>query len=106
MPTLINLRVTPDTLERQAQTVSEAIAEMQRSLTKMDKIFNETKNYWLGEASNVYQEKYAGQMETTRNVLKELENYPDMLLEMAGIYRNVEIQNIQCAEDLQANIIP
>ena len=85
-----NLRVTPETLEQKAGEFTGLIQEIKGRFDRIQSVASKTKSYWRGEAGDQDREGYASFQEDIDFVLRRLEEHPDDLLQMAGIYRKAE----------------
>ena len=84
------LRVTPETLEQEAGEFTDLIREIKGRFDRIQSVASKTKSYWRGEAGDQDREGYASFQEDIDFVLRRLEEHPDDLLQMAGIYRQAE----------------
>lgn len=86
----IELRVTPEKLERKADVFSGIVKEIKAHFDTAEDISARTKNYWQGEAGTRDRESYASYKDDIAFIIRRLEEHPTDLLAMAGIYRDTE----------------
>ena len=84
------LRVTPETLARQASEFTDIVRDIQQRFDKIATISSKTKGYWQGEAGDQDRTGYASYQDDIAFILRRLQEHPTDLLSMAGIYREAE----------------
>lgn len=84
------LRVTPETLENKAEEFSDVVKEIRTHFDRIESVSAKTKGYWQGEAGSTDRESFASYKDSISFLLRRLEEHPEDLLAMAGIYRSAE----------------
>ena len=99
------LKVKPEDLEAKAKTISDSIKNIETAFKKIQTEVNGTKSYWKGQASGKHYKMFDDNKDEIQKVIKRLKEHPTDLLEMAGIYKQVEKANVNLARTLDADII-
>ena len=98
------LRVTPETLEQKADDFWKIIERIDKHFKMIEDISGRTRGYWHGEAGDRDREGYASYKDDIIYILGRLDEHPEDLLKMAGIYKKAErtlvSQNAQLKTDL------
>lgn len=84
------LKVTPDVLKTQAQTIRSEINSVEKQWKNIETLIIRSKGYWEGEASQQHIKFYNEVKDSVNQVIKRLKEHPDDLLKMAGIYDTAE----------------
>lgn len=99
------LRVTPEVLEAKAGQFSTVAKEIRTHFERIQTISSKTRGYWQGEAGTRDRESYASYQDDISFTLRRLEEHPDDLLRMAGIYRTAEQAAVSKNATLKTNEI-
>ena len=101
----IILKVTPDVLQKKAESITSSITSIETELKEIQTVLMASRKYWEGDASDTHQ-KYAKVFgEEIPTVAARLKEHPKDLLAMADIYIETEKANEQVANRLPANVI-
>lgn len=105
MSSIIDLRVDTDKLAAQAGNVSDAVKKLRLDFDRLWQAIDDTKAYWRGAAGDGHRKRYEKQSGAIQDILSDLEKYPDDILEMAGVYKRAENQNVGIAQSLRSDIV-
>lgn len=100
----MNIKVTPDELKNQANLVSEDIKNINKHWRVIVDKIERSKSYWEGDASISHIRIYKDISEDMGKVIKKLENNPQKLLRMAGIYEETEQEIVAESEKLPTDL--
>lgn len=101
----IELKVAPDTLKAKAQEIQGQIARFEAYWNQLAQIVQNTKGYWVGDASNSHQKQFKDYQEDVKRIINRLKEHPEELLEMADIYTKAEQEAIRIAQTLPDDVI-
>jgi len=101
----ITLKVAPEELEGTAAEVSGRIALLKENLNTMDKSVEGSLEYWEGTGNETHQEKYRKLRKTFDAAVELVDRKPNILLEMAGLYRAAEAANVEATGCLSSDVI-
>lgn len=101
----IELKVSPDVLKSKSAEIKSQIARFESYWNQMAQIVQNTKGYWVGEASNSHQKQFKDYQEDVKRITKRLKEHPDDLLKMADIYEKTEEKAVQIAQTLPGDVI-
>lgn len=99
------LRVTPDVLERKADEFWKIIMDIERHFNRIEDISANTRGYWRGEAGDKDRTGYSSYKDDIAYILKRLDEHPEDLLKMAGIYKQTERGLVSTNEQLKTDLI-
>lgn len=99
------IRVETEALRAKAGTVSGLVSRMESQLDELNRMIERTSVYWIGEGGSAKREDYAKKRATVETMVKRLREYPDDLLQMAGIYEDAEKEAEQLPQSLPSNVI-
>lgn len=99
------LKVTPDVLKTQAQTIQNEIGVIEKQWSNIETLINRSKGYWEGDASQQHINYYGEIKEPVMQVIKRLKEHPTDLLKMAGIYDAVEKEAAGLTNSLPDEVI-
>ncbi len=99
------LKVTPETLEQRANAAESKIAKLKKYFSEMDSVISKTSGYWLGEAGELHRKIYKEKKEELDAIIARLEKHPVNLMQMAGVYREAEADNVEASSPLMSDII-
>lgn len=101
----IQLRVDPkDLIEKSAQ-VSEQIKKIKADYQEIETRMKNSKSYWNGLASDKARKEFEEVNKDFVNAIQRLEEHPDDLLKMAGVYKETEKKLIESNKKLKTDII-
>ncbi len=100
----ITLRVTPEQLKTQKDTVQTDLDNIRGDIAQITREITGMSTYWLGDASKKQRAGYEEQLEKINGMLTRLQTYPDRIMKMAGIYETAEATNKQTAGGLDTDI--
>lgn len=99
------IRVETGTLKAKADTVTSLVSRMEGQLDELNRVIERTAGYWIGEGGTAKREDYAKQRATVETMVRRLREYPDDLLQMAGIYEGAEKEATQLPQSLPGDVI-
>lgn len=99
------LKVTPDVLKTQAQTIQNEIGVVEKQWSNIETLINRSKGYWEGEASQQHIKYYGEVKKPVKQVIKRLKEHPTDLLKMAGIYDTAEKEAAGLTNSLPDEVI-
>ncbi len=100
----VNLKVTPEKLQSIARAMDDEIQAVKNSFNDIDKIVYATNRYWQGDASDKHIGNYEEIKPEVDNVVNKLTGIPNNLLEIAGLYVEVEETNNSLAVALPDDV--
>ncbi len=98
------IKVAPEKLKEQAQTVTGYIDAMKKDFDGIRQTVKKTGVYWNGMASDKHREIFGQNEEDIEQILKRLREHPVDLQKMAGVYEQVEETNEQLANSLKEDV--
>lgn len=88
--TQVELRVDTSVLLQKAGEMEKQINAMQRQWSCLCSTIQNSNSYWVGEAGDKHREFLKEFQDEVGKLLKELEENPNKLLDMAGVYKDAE----------------
>lgn len=101
----MQFRVSTDVLKSRADDARGKIAKMQQNFESIAELVADTSSYWIGEAGDLYRTIFSNQQEEMTAIINRLNEFPDDLLEMAGVYEEGEVQATAITEQLPNDVI-
>ena len=101
----IQIKVKTEELVGKAGIVKDKVIVMQRQIDDAEQLLNRTASYWLGEAGDKKRKDFKKKKKAADQVIRRLSEYPEDLLEMAGIYVNAETENTEAPAPLPVDFI-
>ena len=93
----------------QLKTTSEAAAgyirNMRAEWENIARTVNKTPAYWQGNAADQKRDAFAKKEQEINEILQRFQQYPQELMEIAGVYEQGENQNAATAQTLSADVI-
>ena len=86
----ITLRVTPQVLRQKAGEFTALINDIERRFRNIEDISDRTRGYWIGDAGDLDRQGYDSFQDDIAHMMKRLNEHPQDLLQMAGIYEQAE----------------
>lgn len=83
------VKVEPEVLKDIARKNEQLVKRCMTLLDDLEEKVRYARNYWSGEAADLYQSVFLKQKEACSEHLTVLGSYPENLLKMAGIYEEV-----------------
>ena len=105
MASIVQLKVSPDDLQKKAREVTDSCSRMKKSFSNLNTAINGTRSYWIGEGGDANRKLYNDKVKEFDQMIKLLESYPTDLLKMANIYTNVENVNKSMATQLTNTVL-
>lgn len=99
------MKVSTDVMKAQATKVDGYIRAIEKDFNEIRKIVKASKSYWVGDASDKHREIFNEREENITRVIRRLEEHPQDLRKMAGIYEAAEQENETLASLLPDNVI-
>lgn len=91
-------------IEDKAADLRKDLAALLQCAGKLQKTVNSTASWWTGEAGDAFRNEAGRSVRLSESLIKELQKYPDRLLNAAGIMDSAEKENEDRAGDLPAGI--
>jgi WXG100 family type VII secretion target len=101
----INLKVSTDDLVQKAQEIEEEISKFESYWNQLLQIVQNSKGYWVGDASNYHQKQIKNYQEDVNRIIKRLKEHPEDLLKMADVYEKSEEMVVKIAQSLPGDAI-
>mgnify|MGYP002070621956 CR=1 FL=1 len=86
----VQLRVSPDEMQRQAARIEEQIRQAKKSWNSLYEAAHASRRYWEGDAADYRHRLLEETRQEVLAVLGRLKEHPVRLLQMAGIYTEAE----------------
>lgn len=99
------IKVTPDVLENKACEIQKEIMEIETQWSAMQRMMENSKYYWEGEAGELYRNYLIEVQEVMEEILRHLKEHPSDLLRMAGIYAQTEKNITALTSVLSSDVI-
>lgn len=100
-----HVKVTTEELRSKASEAEASINNMKSSFEELVNMMDGTSGYWEGEAGTLYRNTYKKQNEVIQEILKNIQEYPTKLLQIAGVYETSESTNVTSASELETNLL-
>lgn len=101
----MDFRVSTDILKSRADDARGKISKMQQNFEAIADLITETSSYWMGEAGDLYRSIFENQRDEMTAIINRLNEFPDDLLSMAGIYEEGEAEAAALTEQLPIDVI-
>ena len=101
----IEIKVTPEVLEKKAQEVTAAVSQMERCFEQVQNLVARTRYYWVGQAGELHRELVTDKKEDMEQIIKRLKDHPDNLRKIAGTYRATESAQAEQSMRMSSNLI-
>lgn len=99
------LKVSLDKLQSKASEITDQIKEIENNWKQLSGIVAKSKSYWKGDASELHQKYCSECEEAVLEILKRLKEHPKDLLEIMGIYNDVEEEVVAITQSLPDDVI-
>lgn len=99
------LKVTPEVLLSKSAEFSAKLNKMRQDFDSMDSRVADTCAYWMGDANDIFREKYQEYKPEIEEIIRRLEEHVRDLNAMAGVYSEAETEVKSIIEDLPADVI-
>ena len=99
------LKVTPDQLKSKSTVIENQITSFEKSWEQVMQIINNSKGYWIGDASQTHQKAFKVCQEDVQHIIKRLREHPEDLKRMSGIYEKTENLAVGLAQALPTDVI-
>lgn len=99
------IRVSTEVLREKSDVVEGLLEELRGEFEELYTEINRTSSYWEGEGGTKRRSEYAQKQKTVERMLQRLREYPEDLLEMAGVYEEAEAKSTGYSEPLSADVI-
>ena len=100
MAITIELNVDPEALKQKTVEIRALLVELEKNLIHLKGLMEDSSAYWKGKAGDAYRKKYEDNLSKINGVLERHKEYPDKILKMAGIYEDVELENLSYVNSL------
>lgn len=101
----IVLKVNPDSLKAKAQEIEGQINRMESYWRQMSQLIQNSKGYWVGDASESHQKYKREVEEDVQKVIKRMREHPEDLLKMADLYEKTESNVVGLTQTLPDDVI-
>ena len=101
----MQFRVSTDILKSRADDARGKISNMQQNFESIADLITETSSYWMGDAGDLFRTVFNSQREEMTTIINRLNEFPDDLLQMAGIYEEGESEASAITEQLPNDVI-
>lgn len=101
----IQLRVTPEEMERKAGEISGQIDAVEKNWNNLCDTVKASRTYWEGDAGDRNRKFLEDITRDAQSVLSRLSEHPDDLRRMAGIYTEAENTATELVNTLPDNVI-
>lgn len=101
----IILKVFPEEMKKKAEKIQSQINAIKKDWNRIDEIMRKTTSYWEGNASEKHKNNKSKLEDDLSHVLKRLQEHPEDLLEMAGIYEKSTKNAQKIANSLPKDVI-
>jgi uncharacterized protein YukE len=100
-----SLRVNTDVMMAKAREVEQKVREMRNEFAEMERMINETRNHWMGEAGDLHRSLFFKKKEDIDRILNKLAQHPVNLQEAARVYVGLANENDQVQRSLPTDVI-
>ncbi len=101
----VQLKVSPDELQRQAARIEEQIRQAEKSWNSLYEAAQASRRYWEGDAADDRRRLLEETKQEIFAVLGRLKGHPARLLQMAGIYTEAEAKAAELIRSLPDDAI-
>jgi WXG100 family type VII secretion target len=101
----VRIKVSTEALTNTAGTLQGSVRRMNVQYDALYRKIQGLSAYWKGAASQKTMEQCSKDYKMVAQMLKRLQEYPDDLFKMAGIYASAEKGNVSSGESLPSNLI-
>ncbi|MDO4648606.1 MAG: WXG100 family type VII secretion target [Eubacteriales bacterium] len=101
----IILKVTPEKLKSQAETMEQWCEKLQEEIGNIESDLSNVSGFWEGEAAVRAQELRRDWVEKSKVVAARLKTSPPRLLQMAGIYETAEKTAESVTQTLKSDVL-
>ena len=90
MSTVGTIVVKPEELVAKSAELHKKVTVLKSEFERMNNLMQKTNSYWLGEAGNYHRDMYNRSVENEAALLKSLEEYSNVLVQVAANYESTE----------------
>lgn len=101
----VTIRVTTQELKGMADVVTSKVSNLKDAIEQTEQLIEKTSAYWLGSAGDAKRKKFRQKKDMTTDMIGRLGEYTTDLLQIAGIYEDVEAKNADIPSALPADVI-
>lgn len=101
---MVTIKVTPEELKGIANQITSEAESIKTCFNNIDQEVDGTQRYWRGDASTQHISKYQEMKPDIERAVEKLEYAPKDLLQIAGLYEEVEEVNSQMAMSLPTDV--
>ena len=101
----IVLKVSPEEMKKKAGKIQSQLNTIKKDWNRIDEIMQKTRSYWEGDASVKHKNHKSMLEDDLSYVLKRLQEHPEDLLKMAGIYEQSTENAKKIANSLPKDVI-
>ena len=105
MSTVGTIVVKPEELVAKSAELHKKIAVLKSQFERMNNLMQKTNSYWLGEAGNFHRDMYNRSVEDEPTLIKSLEEYSNILVQIAANYETNENKLVMEAGALPNDIL-
>lgn len=100
-----NILVTLEELERTSEEFRSAASSIQTITDDMINTVVNISSTWGGEASTAYISSFKTFQDNFTRLKSMIDAHANALIELAGLYKNTEQENVQTASQVQGNVL-
>ena len=100
-----SLRVDTDVMIAKANEVEQKVKDMKNEFAEMERMINESRNHWIGEAGDLHRNLYYKKKDAIDRIMNKLAQHPVNLREAAKVYVGLATENEQTQSALPTDVI-
>ena len=100
-----SLRVNTDVMMAKAEEVEQKVRNMRAQLAEIEKMINESKSHWQGEAGDLHRNLYYRKKEEIDRIVNKLAQHPVNLRRAARVYAGLAEDSKLIEQALPTNVI-
>lgn len=101
----VTLRVTPEELTAEAESVQGHITSMQNKFSAVESAVSRSEGYWIGEAGDTHRQLYRRQKEEIDKIFRKLGEQVADLKAAARVYEQTEAAVEAAADSLPDQVL-
>lgn len=101
----IQLMVRPEELKASAESILNALQEIQKMTNRLEDSARKLYPAWEGDAARDFEKQKSSLMSDIAMLIERLQEAPTDLLKMAGIYETADQSALEASETLYTEII-
>lgn len=105
MSTVGTIVVKPEELVAKSAELHKKVEVLKSQFERMNHLMHKTNDYWLGEAGNFHRDMYTHLVENEPVLIQSLEQYSNILIQIAANYETNENKLVMEAGALPNDIL-